>query len=98
MKNITLKNQVSFSTLFAIFCFVIGTMLFFTYKVIPNEGLLVAGFIYVIAAVFFNLIILVGLVYEFVTIPWERTENAIRILIVLSNIPIAFMYYNLIVN
>lgn len=91
-------NQVSFSTRFAICCFVIGTILFFAYKIIPNEGLLVTGFIYVIAAVFFNLLILVGLLYEFATIPEERTENAIRILILLSNIPIAVMYFNLVIN
>lgn len=96
MKNQENLNQISFSTLFAICCFIIGTILLIAYRTTHNDILLVIGFFYVIAAVFFNAIILLNLLYQLATIPRERTESAIRILILLSNIPVAILYYNLV--
>ncbi|WP_300565700.1 hypothetical protein [Flavobacterium sp.] len=93
MKNL---NQISFTTLFAIGSFLIGTLLFAWYMFIPSDGLLITGFLYVSTAVVLNLIIFINLLYKFIITPNERTETAIRILILISNIPIAYMYFNLV--
>lgn len=92
------SNQISFPTLFAIGSFLIGTALFLFYLTFPNDDLLVIGFFYVAAAILFNLIILIHLSYQLIAVPTERTENTIRILILTSNIPIAWMYFNLVIN
>lgn len=91
-------HHISFSTLFAIGSLLIGTLLFVLYMLVQEDSILIAGFLYVAAAVLFNLIIFVNLMYEFITVPNERTETAIRILILISNIPIAYMYFTLVFN
>ena len=91
-------NQISFPTIFAISCFILGTILFIFYMVFPDDNLLLIGVMYVAAAVVLNLVILISLVYQLITIPFERTAIVVRILILLSNIPIAIMYYNAVYN
>ncbi|TGD58939.1 hypothetical protein [Flavobacterium humi] len=98
MKTLTWLHTISFSTLFALGTFLIGTMLFLYYILFPSQMVLVMGFLYVVAAFFFNLIILMHLISRLIFAPFERTENTIRILILLSNIPIAFLYFDLIIN
>ncbi|MGH2664330.1 hypothetical protein [Flavobacterium sp.] len=92
MRNFNWINTFSFSTLIAIFSFLIGTVLFLLFIIIPSQNLLIIGFLYVATAVFINLIILISLIGQLLFIPLERTENTIRILILLSNIPIAILY------
>lgn len=94
MTNQKQQNQISFSTIFAISCFIIGTILFISYMSFPSENLIVIGIMYVAAAIVLNLVILINLVYQLITIPFERTAIVVRILILLSNIPIAIMYFN----
>lgn len=95
MKNI---NQISFTTLFAFGSFVIGTIFFLLFLIFPSDIMLVFGFLYVFGAVFFNLIILINLLYQLVTIREERENTFIKILIVLSNIPISIIYFYLVLN
>ena len=92
------QNQISFPTLFAIGTFIIGTVLFLSYMAFPNDSLLVIGFFYVAAAIILNLIILIHLSYQLIVVPHKRTENIIRILILTSNIPIAWFYFSLVMN
>jgi hypothetical protein len=93
MQHLEKLNQTSFSTLFAIGSFLIGTILFMLYMAFPNDDLLITGMLYVAVAVLLNLLILINLTYLFITIPFERTEVAIRILILLSNIPVSILYF-----
>jgi hypothetical protein len=95
MKNI---NQIPFTTLFAFGSFVIGTIFFLSYMKFQTENILVFGFLYVLAAVFFNLIILINLISQLLTIRGERLNTFIKILIILSNIPIAVAYFIIIGN
>ncbi|WP_395060393.1 hypothetical protein [Flavobacterium sp.] len=89
MKNI---NQIPFTTLFAFGSFAFGTIFFISYMKFQNENILLFGFLYVLAAIFFNLIILINLISQLLTIRGERANTFIKILIVLSNIPIALTY------
>ena len=95
MKNIT---QIPFTTLFAFGSFVFGTIFFLSYLIFPSEILLMFGFIYVFGAFCFNLLILINLFHQLVTIRGVRLNTFIKILIVLSNIPIAVAYFIIIGN
>lgn len=94
----TTTNELSFSTKFAIGSFAIGTILLITYLLTRAEGLLMVGFIYVITAILLNALVVLNLLYEFIMNKRNREETAIRILIVLANIPIAFLYANIVFN
>jgi hypothetical protein len=91
-------NQISFSTLFALGSFIIGTLFFLLYIYFHHGMILFFGFFYVLAAVFFNLIILVNLVNQLLTIQEEPVNTLMNIVIVLSNIPIAIIYLIIVSN
>jgi hypothetical protein len=88
-------NNLPFSTVFAIACFTIGTLLFASYMLFKSDDLLILGFFYVIGALFFNTIILFHLIYELITSK-EKYEILLQIVILLSNIPIAILYLTII--
>jgi hypothetical protein len=84
-------NKISFSTLFAIGSFLIGTILFVLFQITKNENLLFIGFFYVLFAIFFNTLVFFSLVHELL-FKINKEETIIKILILLSNIPIAYLY------
>jgi hypothetical protein len=88
-----------FSTQFAIVSFGIGTILLISYLGFPELGdtMLYIGFFIVLFLTVFNLLILINLIILFAKYPNHRIEVLIKILIVLSNIPIA-LYYNSIIS
>lgn len=90
-------NKISFSTLFAMGSFLIGTLLFLSFQLTKNESLIIIGLCYVLLAILFNSILLLHLLYEF-AFKSKKEETAIKILIVLSNIPIAYLYFTLTLN
>lgn len=90
-------NKISFSTLFALGSFCIGTLLFLMFQITKSESLLLIGLGYVLLAIFFNSILLLYLFYEFV-FKSKKEETAIKILILVSNIPIAYLYFTLTIN
>ena len=99
METIRNLKNLSFTTQMALLSFAIGSILFGLYFVIPkNVDLLILGFFYLISAVFLNGIAFLNLFIQFLTNPFEREELAIKMLILLSNIPIAFLYYLIIMN
>ena len=99
METIQNLKRLSFTTQMALLSFAIGSILFGLYFVIPkNVDLLILGFFYLISAVFLNGIAFQNLFIQFLTNPFEREELAIKMLILLSNIPIAFLYYLIIMN
>ena len=90
-------KKISFSTLFAMENFLIGTILFLSFQITKNENLIYVGFFYVLLALFFNSLVLIHLVYRLLLYA-EKEETAIKILIVLSNIPIAYLYFTVTLN
>jgi hypothetical protein len=98
MEMIIKTQQLSVSTKFAIGSFITGTFFFLFNLLLPNDTIFLLGFVFVLFAIFFNLIILGQLIYQLVINPSERQANFIRILIVLSNIPIAYFYLIITVN
>ena len=95
MKNI---NQIPFTTLFAFGSFAIGTIFFLSYMKYQNEIILVFGFYYVLAAIFFNLIMLVNTINQFLINSDNPLDIFIRIIILLTNIPITVLYLYLVLK
>ncbi len=99
METINDFKYFSYSTKFALLSFAFGTTLFALFFTLPNkEGILILGLIYVIFIAFFSIIMLLNLIFQLLTIPNERENIVIKILILISNIPIAILYFLLIVN
>ncbi|NHN24166.1 hypothetical protein FIA58_000625 [Flavobacterium jejuense] len=91
-------KDLPFSTQLAIVSFGIGTFLFLIHFIFPNYfPILVFGYIYLLIAILINTITFFYLIYLF--FKENNTEDIIiRILILLSNIPIAFLYAYIVLN
>ncbi|AWK05370.1 hypothetical protein HYN56_14455 [Flavobacterium crocinum] len=78
----------------AIGSFVITTALFSLY-IISNESsnVLVIAWPFALFAIIVNLIMFVHLSDRFIHLPKQRKEIGIKILLLLSNIPITYLYY-----
>jgi hypothetical protein len=91
--------QGKFSTELAIISFAIGTFLLLLQKMAPdNFNILFIGLLYVLFAILVNGIMLINLAYHFIILPKQREYIAIKILILLANIPIAFLYILIVFN
>lgn len=83
-----------FSTYLAIGSFTIGTILLALHLYSRFElNIVLIGLYYIILAFVLNAMTLLYLFYHFIVNKAERQVLAIRILILLANIPIAFMYF-----
>ena len=83
-----------FSTYLAIASFVFGSLLLLFYKIFPdNSGFLIFGFFYVLFATLFNGVVFLNLLYRFCVYPNDREALAIKMLIMLANIPITILYF-----
>ncbi|MBS7253367.1 hypothetical protein [Flavobacterium branchiicola] len=82
------------STELAVGSFIISTVLMLLY-ILSNESptVLVIGWPFALGAIIVNTIMLVHLTDRFIHLPQQRKVIGIKILILLSNIPIAFFYY-----
>lgn len=82
------------STELAVGTFIISTFLFVLY-IISNENstILVIAWPFALSAIVLNVIMLVHLIDRFIHLSDYRKEIAFKILILLSNIPISFLYY-----
>lgn len=99
METINHFNYLSFSTKFALYSFGIGTTIFLLHLIAPEEdGILIIGLLFVIAAILFNSIIFLNLIYILITDSENREQTVIQILILLANIPIAALYFFLVVR
>nr|WP_294775553.1 hypothetical protein [uncultured Flavobacterium sp.] len=88
------ENNSRFSTFLALGSFGIGTFILLLYLLFPEEeSLLFAGFFYVLFASLINGLVLLNLLYRFCIYPNEREILAIKMLIMLANIPIAILYF-----
>lgn len=80
------------TTKLMLFSLITGTLLFILHQLFPNvEEIFVIGFFYVIGITIINLFALLHLLFEMVNTK-QMEIYFIRILILLSNIPIALFY------
>lgn len=91
-----LETPGKFSTYLALGCFSIGTSLFLFYLIYPMGLLLIIGYLFVIAAFYTNLAVLFYLCYLLIVYWHDRQTIVIRMLILVSNIPIALLYLNIV--
>ena len=88
-----------FSTYLAITSFGIGTLFLLFYLLFPNvEQIIIFGFLYLLLALLLNGISVINLLNQFIINRFERETIAIRILILLVNIPIALLYLNIVLH
>ncbi|MBF03558.1 MAG: hypothetical protein CMP76_09710 [Flavobacterium sp.] len=91
-------KDLPFSTQLAIVSFSFGTILFLAHFIFPNYfPILVFGYIYLLIAILVNALTFFYLVYLF-SKETDVEDLIIRILILLSNIPIAFLYAYVVLN
>lgn len=91
------QPSIAFSTYLALASLAIGTLLLIVHLVFPYTiQIMVLGFFYLVFAIFVNGLVFLNLAYQFIVYPFKRQITAIRILILLSNIPIAMLYFYII--
>lgn len=74
--------------------FIISTVLFGVYMFMnKNSNILVFAFPFVVSTLLLNGIMFFNLTGRFITLYDERKDIAVKILLLLSNVPIAFLYY-----
>lgn len=87
----------SASTELALGCFAIGTLFFILFLTLQdNSFILIIGFIFIVLASLLNIIMLTNLLYHFYILPKQRKYIGTKIAVLLSNIPIAFLYLGII--
>jgi len=88
------ENHSKFSTYLALGSFGVGTFILLLYLLFPDATvLLFVGFFYVLIASLINGLVLLNLLYRFCIYPYDREILAIKMLIMLANIPIAILYF-----
>lgn len=86
------------STELALGCFAIGTLFFILFLTLQDTSfVLITGFIFIVTAVLLNAMMLCHLVYHFFILPQQRKYIGLKIVILLSNIPIALLYFSIII-
>ena len=85
-----------FSTQLALGSFSIGTVLLIAHLIKPDGQLLAVGFIYTLFAAIVNLIVLLKLFFLLLTQKNHQDYFAVKILILLANIPIVFVYIKIV--
>jgi len=103
MKSIAVASPnysyVGSSTYLAFASFLIGTaFLLLRYVFRDSMEIVVGGFFYVLLATLVNSIVLLNLLYHFITKPKKREIFAIKMLILLANIPIAAFYFFVVIS
>jgi hypothetical protein len=89
----------AFSNELAIGSFIIGTLLFLTYKAIPHDNMVMAiGTYYILFAIFINTIMLFYLIFLCIILPDERKKIALKIIFLLCNIPVSLLHFYIILD
>lgn len=94
MKTIHKPFEEKQSIELAVGTFIISTILFMLY-ILSNASsmVLVIAWPFALAAIVVNTIMFIHLMEKFIHLPHQRKDIGIKILILLSNIPILFFYY-----
>ncbi len=90
----TLYKRFSFKI--TLFFFSIGTLLFITYFI--TDEVIFLGYLYTIVAIFINFLIELGLFIKLIIEKDNRKENFMDMLLIASNIPIAYLYFMIVIN
>lgn len=81
------------STELAFGCFTIGTLLFLlNLSLTDNSSTLLVAFFFIVIATPINLIMLLHLLHHFYILPNQRKYIGIKIVMLVSNFPIAVLY------
>ena len=97
MKNYFLKLPIS--TKIALISFTIGSLLFGAFFLIPSsDNLIFIGLFYTLLALTLNGIVILKLIYNWITDKENRNSTAKQGLVILANIPIAILYFFIITN
>lgn len=84
------------STELALGCFAIGSLFFILNLTLTDSSfILLIGFLFIILAIPLNIIMLTHLLHQYYILPQQRKYIGTKILILLSNIPIALLYYTI---
>ena len=96
METQSFKN-LPFSTKLMLISFAIGSLLLLLHLLLPKENIIIiVGYIYVVLAIIVNTITLIYLLIQ-LGLNWQEAETRIiRILILLTNLPIAAFYFYLV--
>lgn len=87
------------STELALGCFAIGTLFFILMLTLQDTSyVLIIGFIFTMMAVLLNAIMFCHLAYHYCILHRQRKYIGQKILILLSNIPIALVYFGIVMN
>lgn len=94
MKTIDKPFEEKQSTELAVGTFIISTFLFILY-ILSNENsiVFVVAWPFALAAIVVNSIMLFHLIEKFIHLPQQRKEIGIKLLVLVSNVPITFLYY-----
>ncbi|MBB4802981.1 hypothetical protein HNP37_003056 [Flavobacterium nitrogenifigens] len=94
MKTIQKNFEEKQSIELAIGTFIISTILFMLY-IISNENstVLVIAWPFALFSIIVNVIMFFHLIEKFIYLPFQRKNIGFKIVILLSNIPITFFYY-----
>lgn len=88
-----------FSSLLALISFALGTLFLLLHLLFPKViQIIIAGYLYVAVAILTNTCTLLYLLYQFAVYRFYRETIAIKILILLANIPIALLYLNIVIH
>ncbi len=83
----------NYSTQLAVGSFFIGTLLFASFHLLSDHyNVIIIGIYFLLFATLINGIVLLNLGYHFIILPNYREELAIKMLILLANIPIVVLY------
>jgi len=85
-----------FSTQIAIGSFLIGTLLLIAHLFRPSKELFIVGFFYFACALLVNLAILTKLYYLYITQKNHQEYFTIKIVILLSNLPVVVVYLKIV--
>ena len=87
------------STELAIGSFIVSTILFLLYIVTnASSNVLIIAFPFVVSAIVLNAIMLFHLIDKFIELTEQRKDIAVKILILLSNIPVTMLYYSIVMK
>lgn len=99
MKTLPNPLQEKQSIEVAVGTFIISTLLFVLYILSKENAIvLVIAWPFALAAIIVNSIMVFHLTDQFIHLPKFRKDIAVKILIVLSNIPVTFFYYSIIMK
>ncbi len=85
-----------FSTLLALISFSIGTLLLLIFCITHHQLLIEIGVYYTLTAIVVNMVVLFRLLYLLITQKNHQDYYLVKILILLANIPIAFVYLRIV--